>query len=94
MKTAAATTLEMNNRWLSENFVDLSTPLVADAAVRLQLPIWIAPSRIRPVIPSSCLAGSALPTRHFGSVDVFLEAMETAQPGDVLVIDNANSRVI
>jgi 4-hydroxy-4-methyl-2-oxoglutarate aldolase len=78
----------VNNRWLSENFVDLSTPLIADAALRLQLPIRIAPSGIRPVIPGSCLAGSALPVRHFGSVDVFLEAMETAQPGDVLVIDN------
>jgi 4-hydroxy-4-methyl-2-oxoglutarate aldolase len=78
----------VNNRWLSENFVDLSTPLIADAALRLQLPIRIAPSGIRPVIPGSCLGGSALPARHFGSVDVFLEAMETAQPGDVLVIDN------
>src|SRR4029453_11475302 len=30
----------------------------------------------------------ALPVRHFGSVDVFLEAMQSAQPGEVLVIDN------
>jgi regulator of RNase E activity RraA len=29
-----------------------------------------------------------LPVRHAGSVDVFLEAMETAEEGDVLVIDN------
>lgn len=35
------------------------------------------------------LAGSVLPARHFGSVDVFLEAMETASDGDILVIDNA-----
>jgi regulator of RNase E activity RraA len=27
--------------------------------------------------------------RHFGSVDVFLEALERSRPGDVLVIDNA-----
>jgi 4-hydroxy-4-methyl-2-oxoglutarate aldolase len=27
--------------------------------------------------------------RHYGSVDVFLEAMASARPGDVLVIDNA-----
>src|SRR5262249_6188508 len=33
-------------------------------------------------------AGRALPTRHYGSVDVFLEAMENASRGDVLVIDN------
>ena len=29
-----------------------------------------------------------VPARHFGSVDVFLEAMQTAKPGEVLVIDN------
>jgi regulator of RNase E activity RraA len=34
------------------------------------------------------LAGHALPAKHFGSVDVFLEAMESAKAGDVLVIDN------
>jgi regulator of RNase E activity RraA len=78
----------VNNRALSEKFADLSAPLIADAAVRLQLEILIAPSGIRPVIPGSRLAGHALPVRHFGSVDVFLEAMEAAQSGDVLVIDN------
>ena len=78
----------MNNRALSEKFADLSAPLIADAALRLQLEILIAPSGIRPVIPESRLAGHALPVRHFGSVDVFLEAMEAAQSGDVLVIDN------
>jgi regulator of RNase E activity RraA len=33
--------------------------------------------------------GRALPVRHHGSVDVFLEAYESARPGDVIVIDNA-----
>ena len=78
----------MNNRWVCENFAELSTPLIADAALRLQLSIRIAPSGIRPVIPGKRLAGQVLPVKHFGSVDVFLEAMETAEPGDVLVIDN------
>jgi len=32
--------------------------------------------------------GRALPTRHYGSVDVFLEAFAAAGPGDVLVVDN------
>lgn len=32
--------------------------------------------------------GRALPTRHYGSVDVFLEAFASAEPGDVLVVDN------
>lgn len=39
-------------------------------------------------MPDQRLAGPALPVRHFGSVDVFLEAMQNAEPGDVLVIDN------
>jgi 4-hydroxy-4-methyl-2-oxoglutarate aldolase len=33
--------------------------------------------------------GRVLPARHFGSVDVFLEALNGASAGDVLVIDNA-----
>ncbi len=36
----------------------------------------------------SQIAGRALPVKHYGSVDIFLEAMGTAQPGDILVIDN------
>jgi len=78
----------VNNRALSEKFADLSAPLIADAALRLELSILIAPAGIRPVIRGSRLAGHALPAKHFGSVDVFLEAMEAAQSGDVLVIDN------
>ena len=78
----------MNNAAIAEKFTELSTPLIADAALRLQLPIRIAPFGIRPVIPGQRLAGRALPAKHFGSVDVFLEAMMSADAGDVLVIDN------
>ena len=39
-------------------------------------------------MPNQSLAGPALPVRHSGSVDVFLQAMQAARPGDVLVIDN------
>lgn len=34
------------------------------------------------------VAGRVLPARHRGSVDVFLEVIKTALPGDVMVIDN------
>lgn len=78
----------MNNHELAGKFAELSTPLIADAALRLRLPVRSAPAEIRPVISGSLLAGHALPARHFGSVDVFLEAMEAAQSGDILVIDN------
>jgi 4-hydroxy-4-methyl-2-oxoglutarate aldolase len=73
---------------LSRAFAHLSTPLIADAALRLKTPFRISPPGIRSVIPNQRLAGPALPVRHFGSVDVFLEAMQSAQPGDALVIDN------
>lgn len=73
---------------LSRAFAQLSTPLIADAALRLKIPFRISPPGIRPVMPNQHLAGPALPAKHFGSVDVFLEAMQNAQPGDVLVIDN------
>ena len=73
---------------LSRAFAQLSTPLIADAALRLKIPFRISPPGIRPITPNQRLAGPALPVRHFGSVDVFLEAMQGAQPGDVLVIDN------
>jgi 4-hydroxy-4-methyl-2-oxoglutarate aldolase len=73
---------------LSRAFGELSTPLIVDAAMRLKIPFRISPSGIRPVTPNQRLAGPALPVRHFGSVDVFLEAMQGAQRGDVLVIDN------
>jgi len=82
----------MENRALARNFAGLSTPLIADAALRLQLSILIAPPGIQPVIPGRRLAGRALPAKHFGSVDVFLEAMESASPGDVLVIDNGGRK--
>src|SRR4030095_2843893 len=78
----------MDAESLSRAFAELSTPLIADAALRLKIPLRIAPSGIQPVIANQRLAGPALPVRHFGSVDVFLEAMQGAHPGDVLVIDN------
>jgi regulator of RNase E activity RraA len=40
------------------------------------------------VISDNRVAGKALPVQHFGSVDVFLESMNEADEGDVLVVDN------
>jgi regulator of RNase E activity RraA len=78
----------MNNQQLHGNFSKLSTPLIADACLRLKIPLRVAPSGIRPLMMESHIAGRALPVRHYGSVDIFLEAMGAAQPGDILVIDN------
>jgi 4-hydroxy-4-methyl-2-oxoglutarate aldolase len=69
-------------------FADLSTPLVADACLRCDVPLRAADSGIRPVVSGQRVAGRVLPVRHYGSVDVFLEAFGAAEAGDVLVIDN------
>ena len=69
-------------------FAGLSTPLVADACIRRKVPLRVAPPGIGAVIPGRQIAGRALPARHYGSVDVFLEAFSSAGYGDVLVVDN------
>lgn len=69
-------------------FADLSTPLVADACVRLRVPLRVAPAGVAAVVAGHRVAGRALPVRHYGSVDVFLEAFAAAAEGDVLVVDN------
>jgi 4-hydroxy-4-methyl-2-oxoglutarate aldolase len=73
---------------MRNDFADLSTPLVADACLRCDVPLRLAPPGIRAVVPGARVAGRALPVRHYGSVDVFLEAFGHARDGDVLVIDN------
>ena len=78
----------MDNKTLMSHFSELSTPLIADACLRLRIPIRLAPAGVRPLIAGSRLAGRVLPVSHYGSVDIFLEAMGNAQDGDVLVIDN------
>jgi len=77
------------NQEIAQSFADLSTPLVADACMRLKIPLRLAPPGIRSLPEGARLAGRALPARHSGSVDVFLEALEAAEPGDILAVDNA-----
>jgi 4-hydroxy-4-methyl-2-oxoglutarate aldolase len=77
---------------LTTIFEELTTPLVADACVRLRVDVRCAPSDLRPLKPSDRILGPVRPARHYGSVDIFLEALEQASRGDVLVIDNAGRR--
>jgi regulator of RNase E activity RraA len=79
----------MLNKEIFDAFAELSTPLIADACLRLGISLRLPPPGIGPVSPEDRLAGRVLPARHYGSVDVFLEAMGTGEAGDVLVIDNA-----
>jgi len=78
----------MDNAAISRAFASIGTAQIADAALRKKVSLRVAPYGLVAVVPGSRLAGRALPVRHFGSVDVFLEAMQSADAGDVLVIDN------
>lgn len=65
-----------------------TTPFIADACVQLSLPVRVGPPGLKCNFPGSKAAGPARPARHAGSTDVFLEALATANNGDMLVIDN------
>ncbi|MFJ9787698.1 RraA family protein [Amycolatopsis sp. NPDC101161] len=73
---------------LRQRFESLTTAHLADACIRAGLAVRCAPAPTRAVVSGTRLLGPALPARHVGSVDVFLEALEHATPGDVLVVDN------
>jgi 4-hydroxy-4-methyl-2-oxoglutarate aldolase len=78
----------VSKRPLASEFSNLSTPLIADACMRVKVPLRVAPSEICPLVQGMRVAGRVLPAHHRGSVDVFLEAMRNALPGDVLLVDN------
>jgi len=78
----------MTNEEVTKAFAAVATPQIADAALRRRDAIRIAPTGIGPIQPGTRVCGRALPVKHFGSVDVFLEAMQSAAAGDVMVIDN------
>jgi regulator of RNase E activity RraA len=78
----------MDYQELQRRFAALTTAHLADACTRAQLPVRCAPALVHAVVPGSRLAGRVCPARHAGSVDVFLEALEGAARGDVLVADN------
>jgi regulator of RNase E activity RraA len=78
----------MDQQELRRRFATLTTAHLADACIRARIPVRCAPAPLRAVVPGSRLAGRVAPTRHVGSVDIFLEALEGAAPGDVLVVDN------
>ena len=66
----------------------LTTPHLADGCLRASTPIRVAPTGLRPLLPTMQCAGRARPVRHVGSIDVFFEILEDVRPGEILVIDN------
>jgi 4-hydroxy-4-methyl-2-oxoglutarate aldolase len=78
----------MDQGELQGRFAALTTAHLADASLRAGRQVRCGPPCLQAVVPGSRLAGRVLPARHAGSVDIFLEALEGAAPGDVLVVDN------
>ncbi len=77
----------MEHHELRKRFASLTTAHVADACVRAGVPVRCGPAGITPVVGSR-IAGRVCPARHVGSVDIFLEALDDAAPGDVFIVDN------
>lgn len=72
-----------------DRFEGLTTAHVADACIRAGLPVRTVSLTS---VAGGRIAGRVLPAQHVGSVDVFLEAFESAEAGDVLVVDNGGRR--
>jgi regulator of RNase E activity RraA len=68
--------------------MNVTTAHLTDGCLRRGVEVRCAPAAMVSITQGSRFSGRALPVRHSGSVDVFLEVLESAQPGDVLVIDN------
>lgn len=81
----------MENRLITE-LASFTTPHLADGCMLARIPVRCAPPEIGPIEARWRCAGSARPVQHLGSIDVFLEALGHAAPGDVLVIDNGGRR--
>ncbi|MFG3687056.1 hypothetical protein [Micromonospora sp. NPDC047740] len=64
---------------LRRRFGDLTTAHVADGCLQAGVPVQCGPPGTRPVVTGGrAVAGWVLPTRHVGSVDHFLEAVNRA----------------
>src|SRR3954452_13837046 len=72
-----------------ERFAGLTTAHVADACLRSGVAVRTVPVT---AVVGARVAGRVLPAQHAGSVDVFLEAFESAAQGDVLMVDNGGRR--
>ncbi len=78
----------MDNADLARRFAALSSANVADGCLRAGIAVRGGPVGLQAALPGGRVAGRVAPARHAGSVDVFLEAIEGAESGDVLVADN------
>ncbi|MGH2756614.1 MAG: RraA family protein [Actinomycetota bacterium] len=70
----------------------LTTAHLADACLQLGIDPRLAPQDLVPIGPGVRISGRALPVRHSGSVDIFIEAISQGERGSVLVIDDNGRR--
>lgn len=82
----------MGDEEMRRRLNDLTTAHLADACLRAGKEVRPGPLRLAPIHPAMRTRGPALPVRHYGSVDVFLEAIDEARPSAVLVIDNGGRK--
>lgn len=66
----------------------LTTPHLADGCLTVGVPVRCAPAGVHPLSKTMCCVGRARPVQHVGSIDIFFEAFENVERGEVLVIDN------
>src|SRR2546425_8253688 len=78
----------MDHEDIRQRFAALTTAHLPDSCIRAHTPVRCAPALSQTVVPARLLAGRVIPTRNGDIVDIFLEAMQEAAPGDVLVVDN------
>jgi 4-hydroxy-4-methyl-2-oxoglutarate aldolase len=74
--------------------IEIATAQISDACIREKIAFFMAPAGLTSVLQSesiqNAITGRVIPVRHYGSVDVFLELIETTQnvEGAIMVIDN------
>ena len=71
-----------------ERLKKLTTAHLTDACLRVGVEVRCAPYNLQAIDKSMKCAGRVRPARHVGAIDPFLMAMERADEGDVLVVDD------
>lgn len=76
-----------------EKYLEVATAQITDACIKEKISFFAAPAGINsvlsPELSESTISGPVVPVRHYGSVDVFLEAIETNRiENAIMVIDN------
>ena len=79
------------SKTLIDQLTNLTTPHLADGCLRTGVPIRFAPADVKALTSNMKCRGRALPVRHVGSIDIFFEAFEKAEQGDVLLSTMADA---